>query len=339
MNDPHPNGLTVLGLAAVALRRRRLIFVVWGTVVLAAIAVASFRRPEYSVRFSFVPQSAPDPSRAGLASLAGQFGVSLGAAAAGGQPSQFYADLLTAREVLVPIVTPPIAVEGVETTVAEVLRLRVRDDARRTERLLRAMRTKVLSTSVATRTTGVVSVQVRTPHPDASLAIAERVVQQLNDFNLRTRRSQAAEERRFVAAQLAEARDSLRLAEDSLERFVRTNRDLASAPRLELEYERRQREVALRQQAVGSLTQALQEARIREVRDTPVLTVIDRPVRPVDPDPRGRLVLLAGALAGGLLAGLVVAFLVEGATRAAASGSDPDAAALAAEWRRLRRTS
>jgi uncharacterized protein involved in exopolysaccharide biosynthesis len=51
------------------------------------------------------------------------------------------------------------------------------------------------------------------------------------------------------------------------------------------------------------LAQAYEQARIEEVRDTPVITVIEAPMLPARPDPRpfGR------AIAAGLLCALAVA--------------------------------
>jgi len=68
----------------------------------------------------------------------------------------------------------------------------------------------------------------------------------------------------------------------------------------------------LRQQVYTSLVQNWQEARIREVRDTPVITVLENPRLPVVSEPR-RLVLkgILCGLAGGIL-GALIALLAEG---------------------------
>jgi uncharacterized protein involved in exopolysaccharide biosynthesis len=53
---------------------------------------------------------------------------------------------------------------------------------------------------------------------------------------------------------------------------------------------------------VTTLTQALEDARIREVRDTPVITVVEAPAVNALPEPRGRIkAVLLGFLGGGFL--------------------------------------
>ena len=68
-----------------------------------ALAMVQLKARTFTTSFSFVPQASQDQSRAGLANLAGQLGVSIGAAAGGAQSPQLYADLLRTRETLEPI--------------------------------------------------------------------------------------------------------------------------------------------------------------------------------------------------------------------------------------------
>ena len=88
--------------------------------------------------------------------------------------------------------------------------------------------------------------------------------------------------------------------------FLQANRNFANSPTLTFEFERFQREVALQQQVLVALAQSFEEARIREVRDVPVITVIESPSLPVRPDRRGRALRgLLGVLLGGSLGALV----------------------------------
>ena len=72
-----------------------------------------------------------------------------------------------------------------------------------------------------------------------------------------------------------------------------------------------QREVMLRQSVLTTLVQSYEQARISEVRDTPVITVLYTPFVPAGPDDlRLELVVALGLLAGGM-AGIIFAFLIE----------------------------
>jgi len=72
----------------------------------------------------------------------------------------------------------------------------------------------------------------------------------------------------------------------------------------------------MRQEVVTAMAQAYEQARIDEVRNTPVVTVIDEPEVPALPEPRGRLLkLLLGAVLGTMV-GFGIAFVVEYGERA-----------------------
>jgi len=331
--------ISVLWILAVLMRERRIVIAFTAIAVVVALVIAVLRERTYSATFSFVPQAAQDATPSSLSTLAGQFGLSLGAAPGVSQSSQLYADLLRTREVLVPIATDSFAASGPgdeRKPLAALLHISGSSEALVLEKTLRALRTRVIFSTVATRTTGVVSVRVRTRFPNASLEVANRLLQGVNQFNLVTRQSQAAEERRFTEGRLDAARTSLRAAEDALERFLRTNRQLDNSPGLSIERDRLQRDVVLRQQIVTGLAQHYEDARVREVRDTPVITVIEKPTLPVEPDPRGRVGILVGGTAIGLLVGIVMALLANGFGQLQAAGTDPSFNLLVKEWKRFR---
>jgi len=138
---------------------------------------------------------------------------------------------------------------------------------------------------------------------------------------METRRSQAAEERWFVKKQAAEAEKALRAAEDRQQSFLQRNR-VTSAPEVDIELQRLRREVILRQQVHSSLVQNQEEARIREVRDTPVITLLEEPRLPLFAESRKvALKLVLGGLGGGVL-GVLIAFLMQGLAGARGAQSD-----------------
>ena len=133
----------------------------------------------------------------------------------------------------------------------------------------------------------------------------------VNDYNLRRRQSQARQEREFLEGRLTEVRRELSQAEDSLARFSRRNRRLADSPELQVEQERLQRQVTLRQQVYLTLAQNFEAAKLEEVRSTPLISVIDQPDVFVEP-------LLRHTLLKVLAAFLVATVLVAGFTLATA---------------------
>jgi len=330
--------MSLLWMLAVLVRDRRVILSCMVAGFLLGLAIALLRPKSYTTTFSFVPQTSPDANRSGLAGLAQQFGIPLSALGAVTQQPQLYADLLVTRTVLEPIAMDSFAV-GAESArrvpLAEFLDVGDDEPAVMIEETLLALRKDVIATTLATRT-GMVTARVRTQSPYVSLQIAERLLGGLNTFNLMTRQSQAREERRFTEGRLAAARVSLRAAEDTLQRFLQVNREFAESPALVFQRDRLQRDVQLQQQVVTSLAQQYEENRIREVRDTPVITIIETPSLAARPDQRLRaLILLLGTVAGFAL-GVLIVIARDALASDRAIGRDPALALLSNEWKRIR---
>jgi uncharacterized protein involved in exopolysaccharide biosynthesis len=148
------------------------------------------------------------------------------------------------------------------------------------------------------------------------------VLRGVNRFNVETRKSQAAAERQFVEGQAVAAERALRTAEDRLQVFLQGNRAISNSPELAFEHDRLAREVTLRQQVYSSLLQNEEEARIREVRNTPVITVLEGPRLPVIPEPRGVVSKTGvGIVLGGFIAVLII-FLSDALARARTAPSE-----------------
>jgi uncharacterized protein involved in exopolysaccharide biosynthesis len=133
----------------------------------------------------------------------------------------------------------------------------------------------------------------------------------LNDFNQRTRNLRARERRKFTEARSRDAEADFTTAEDSLRDFLSRNRQFEFTPQLLFERNRLERQVTLRQEVYQTLRREYEIARIEEVNDTPVLTVVDPAVPPAYPSsPRPvRMAFVAGVL--GLLLGVSLAFLLQ----------------------------
>jgi hypothetical protein len=209
--------------------------------------------------------------------------------------------------VLLPIARDTLVVPelgGRRIPTAELLQI-TDSGEQRYEETVKALRSLVRATMVPT--TGVVELSVMTKWRSVSLSIMERLVEGINEHNDRTRRSQASAERRIAEERLAIADANLRAAEERLAEHLRRNRDIGRSAELQIIRDRIQRDVSFRQQLVATLTQSVEEARIREGRDTPVITTLEPPWVPILPEPRGRLKrVLLGAILGGLFSTLLI---------------------------------
>jgi uncharacterized protein involved in exopolysaccharide biosynthesis len=163
---------------------------------------------------------------------------------------------------------------------------------------------------------GSVTVTTTTRWPSLSEALADTLIRAVNTFNMETRQSQATAERRFVEAQAADAERELRAAEDRTTDFLQKNRNIDDSPQLTFQLARLQRQVALNQQNYTSLVQNLEDAKIREVRNTPVISMIEDPRLPVRPESRGVLVLAVAGAAFGAVIVVLLALVWDGLARA-----------------------
>jgi uncharacterized protein involved in exopolysaccharide biosynthesis len=334
LSDQVTNGVVtrsspIVDSMALVLRHRRILAAAALVGLVAGLLIALLRPPSFTTTFSFVPQSDADGSRSGLANLAGQFGVTLSNVGQATSP-QLYVDLLATRELLAPIAMDTVpSGEGVPTPVASLLRVREGDRNVRIDETVRRLKNDVIATQVAARTTGLVTVDVRTRSAGASLAIAKALVAGLTRFNVETRQSQATAERKFVEGRLSAAAADLDHREDSLRRFLDANRAMSNSPTLQFEQDRLRREITAQQGLTESLRQQFEEAKIREVRDTPVITLIEHPALAARPDSRGRARIIFGATSIGLLVALSILLVNDRLQRELADHDVPSFAALA----------
>jgi uncharacterized protein involved in exopolysaccharide biosynthesis len=308
--EVHPTRKDEVSLLALGttLVRNRWRILRWMFIGAAAAALTILPRPRtYLASASFIPQG-NDASRSSLASLAGQMGLAVPSASSSFSPD-FYLSLLRSRVVLLPIVRDTIAVQengGKRTSVLELLGVSSGARQRREEQGVTSLR-GLISVSVA-KSTGVVEFSVATQWRSVSLALVTALLDGVNEYNERTRQGQATSERKFIEGRLALATAELRDAENRLAAFLKTNRDFGGSPDLVIGRERLQRDLTLRQEVFTTLTQAYEEARIREVRDTPVITVFEPPSAPSLPKARGLVIgVLLGLMLGGLV-GVLLAF-------------------------------
>jgi uncharacterized protein involved in exopolysaccharide biosynthesis len=307
--DQADEDLTLVGILGFMLRHRRLILGTGLVAFLLVGVVALMRSRTYTSTARFMPQTS-EGALSRLSGLAATFGVSVPLTDAGSSPA-FYADLLKSRDVLRRTVETPYAfaarADSVRGSLIELFEVRGDSPAARRDAAARQL-LKSIEVRVG-RETGTIDLEVATPWAELSQQVAARMIRLVSDFNLHRRQTKAGAERRFVEGRVTEAKDSLRAAEAELEGFLQRNREYRNSPQLLFAHDRLDREVTMRQQVYTSLAQSYEAARIDEVRNTPVITLMEPPDLPAKPD--ARLALLKGMLAGllGLALGAFLAAL------------------------------
>lgn len=322
------DALSLVELTNSILRHRVAIAGLSVGLALFAGTVALLAPRTYTSTATFTPQGKHSPST--ISGLAAQFGVSVASADAGASPA-FYSQLVNSREVRSDVADAEYVIQNgagpKKGSLADALNIGEADSLLRHSKTIAAL--ERATTTVLDQKSSVITLSVSMPTAALARQVASRYMEAISRFNLDRRQSQAAAERQFTERRLAEVRTQLREAEDQLQGFLQRNR-LMDTPDLQFQRDRLSREVALRQQVYGTIAQAYEQARIDEVRDTPVLTILDRPDLPARPDPRGVIAKALIALIIGFGLGSAGAVVRDGI-----AGKDTSEAGMA-EFSRLR---
>lgn len=307
--------ISLFELLTPLVRRRRLVAGIALAGALIAAVVLLLQKPVYTATVTFTPETSQASSLAGsiagLAGLAGQIGIAV--PSAGSVSPDFFATVLHSREILRSTLqtefADPKSGSGVRHSLLDILEVKGKTPEQRLQEGTRRLQNQ--TEAGIDRRTGIVNLSVEMPSPDLAAAVANLMVDQLNRFNLERRQSQSREERRFSGDRLATAERELRAAEQAHLSFLQRNRVYTESPLLNFEANRLSREVQLKQEVFLTLTKSYEQARISEVRDTPVLTVIDPAVPPAKRTrPRRTLGVLVAFLVSGLV-GTAAAYVVD----------------------------
>jgi uncharacterized protein involved in exopolysaccharide biosynthesis len=310
-------GLSLVGALNMILRQRRLVVTVTGVVLAGAISLTLLRRA-YSSTSVFMPRAA-QRATSGLAGIAAQFGIPLN----GGNTDEsvtLYAELPTSREILRELAMTEFRfalrahpTDTIRGTPIDLLDVHGDTPLDRLNNTIDALSERVSATPDLNA--GLVLLRVTAPSRELAELINRRVLDLVSEFNLKRRQSQAAAERRFLEARMSEARRSLDSAETALQDFLNQNRQHQESPRLTFEAARLQRRIDIQQEVYLSLAKSYESARIEEVRNTPVITIVDPPENSAQRAGGGLMLNgLLGIVIGGVLA-LAIAFVKESFVR------------------------
>ncbi len=259
--------------------------------LVAGLLTFLFAHRNWESTASFMPQAAQkDPG----ASIAEDFGVDIGGEDKQNSPA-FYVSLLKSRAILSQLALAEYRFrdgkDSLHGNLMDLNEIKGKNPSLRREDMLKELGKTVVPE--ADIRTGIVKVSVRARWAPLAKAMAEKLLADVNDFNLRIRQTKARSEREFIQTQVADARVDLRASEDQLQAFSLRNREYAGDPRLMAEHDRIIRELSLHSLRYSTLVNRLDQAAIDAVRTTPVITILERPELPVKPLGRGTVLRTA----------------------------------------------
>jgi uncharacterized protein involved in exopolysaccharide biosynthesis len=283
---------------------------------LGAILAVIFVPPVYRARASFVTNASaasvklPQSTGAmrGLGNLASQFG--LGAPPDPSQSPQFYTELIRSRELRTRLLEsrfadPRTAAPSDSVRLLELLRIKNKDPERKLELGLKAL-TRAIQSEYDEQT-NLVRLSVDAQWRHLSSAVANRALELVSTFNREQRTSRARSNRTFLESRVAQVYSDLRAAEARQRDFYEQNRSWRASPALVLQEQQMKREVDWTTDLYLSLQQQLENARLEEVNDAALITVVDSAVPPRKAEWPRYGMLLVSTVSLGLIFGLMLA--------------------------------
>lgn len=173
----------------------------------------------------------------------------------------------------------------------EVFKVKEKDPAR-IEYFTHLALNRALTTSIDARIKSLdISLKVNDPLIAAELMNA--IVEELDNYNKLYRNNKAKSNREFVEKRLKDTGDSLTKYEEALRLFREENRQVTQSPMLMLRQQRLIRKMNVSEELYLLLTKEYETTKLQEVRDTPVLDIIEmaKPL-PVKSGPVKRKVLM-----------------------------------------------
>lgn len=180
------------------------------------------------------------------------------------------------------------------------------------------------ATDISISKEGVIEIRVEDTDPKLAADIANAYTDRLDQLMTQFGTGTASNQRRFISEQLVKAQNELKTAEEALGRFQEKNRaillgDMANSmrlpatrvPKVGIELARLTRDLKVQETVYTLLTQQLEQAKIAEAQDTPVVQILDRAV-PAIRKSRPKTILnmaLAGAVS--LFLGIFLVFFLE----------------------------
>ena len=287
--------------------------------ILAVMVYWAVAPRTYTATVAFVPEARSQTQLpAGLAGFVGQLGLSLGSGTT--ESPRFYATVVKSRALMEQILLSSFpdprrgAAPGDSLRLLQFLGVGGRNHADSLYNALKEL-DQLVSADVD-NATNIVQVSVDARDPAVAAAVANRFVEYLNTFNAKSRESRARARRKFTEERVGAAADELRVAEAAVKTFYERNHGWQQSPELVLVEASLRRQVTIGQEVYLTLRREYETARIEEVNDTPVITVIEPAATPQRPSKPHLAFLLSLAVVVSGFAGLAWALFSRYVSRA-----------------------
>ena len=162
---------------------------------------------------------------------------------------------------------------------------------------------------IENRLSGLIKIKVKLEDPIVSASVANFIGDQVQLYIQRENSAQFNKEKLFISDRLSIVKSELESSEVELKGFTERNRNYEDSPELFMVFSRIFREVEAKKQVYLTLQQQLELARIEEVKQTPILHILDHAIPPVKKSSPNRLLFLMISTILGLISSSLITLL------------------------------
>jgi uncharacterized protein involved in exopolysaccharide biosynthesis len=295
-------------LSLVWSRKRRIVEIV--TAITLVVLGISFLLPKYyKAQSVLIPET--DESKlagiaGGLSSLAALAGVSVGEV----PMEQLYPAIIESESVLREVLLHKYSSTDFSQPVNLIEYWKFDNDSPRLNFELALKRLRDELDVNVDKKTNIVTITILMKEPQLAADVVNMVTTELDKFMRTKRRTSASEQRRWIETRLADVDSTLKLAEVKLKDFREKNRKPDDSPELLMELGRLSRDVDAKTAVYTELEQQYEMARIQEVKNMPIINIMDyaQPAAKKEKPKKSVIVILAFLLS---LLGSLAYFIVD----------------------------
>ena len=273
-------------------KRRLYVSAFVALVTLSTALVTLFMPNKYTAEVTILPEFEKSKllGLTGVSDLAAVTGLSLGETPV----SKLYPMIIKSARILREIVHSKFKTEAFPDSVDLIgyWRFSNRSESARFEASLNTLRDR-MDVSFDARL-GTLLLKVEMEETKLAAEIANRITLELDNYTRTKRKTSVTLQREFIQQRLVDVEDKLKLAEDNLKSFREKNRGFLESPQLLMERGRLERDVQINSTIFIELKKQIEIAKIEEIKNIPVIHVLDEariPIKKSSPNRTGTVLL------------------------------------------------
>ena len=322
------NEIDLLELFRYLKKEKKIIASITGFFTIIALIYSLFATPYYSAFVSIYPMGddgSVNTSIGDLQGLASSFGINIGS---GGNTSFYIPDIIQSRKLRKAIVRNKwdttydpnpidlISLWGVNKdegfSINNIFNKiispisQINPEIKNTEIAMELLMDQI---TIDEEDSGLLIISVLMEEPQLAADIANYIANYVKSYISEEMTLQSTKYRIFIEERLKSSKKDLKVIEEKLNRFRKNNPLSLDTPDLQLERARLIRDVEINQEVYLTLLTQYELAKIEELKETPVINVLDNAEAPIRKDSPKRKLLVILGLISGLFFGSIITLL------------------------------